>query len=190
MYINLKTLEKSGLQFDDVVFLCALNQKDSEFLISNLTDLAFGRFVVLSLLTNVKSKRKDEHPYISLRLSEVGKQLLFDLEEAEVLEEDSKVLEWMCDEYLRQGKTIGNKKRTARHIRDFRIKSSVEKNNLIRLCLDFLSDETNMDYNNVLEYAFYKPMTAFQTRFQLEDSRLYKHYIKHKDRLDKTFETY
>lgn len=190
MYINLTVFSKSGLEFSDLVFLAALAQKESEFLINNLTDDCFKRLEALSLLTNVKSKKKDEHPYISLRLSEAGKQLLSDLEEAEVEEQDSKVLDWMCDEYIRQGKTVGNRKRTARHIRDFRIKSGIEKTNLIRLCLDFLSDETTMDYNNVLEYAFYKPMTAFQTRFQLEDSRLYKHYIKHKDRLDKTFEIY
>jgi hypothetical protein len=190
MYINLTVLSKSEIEFSDLVFLAAINQKDSEFLINNLTDDCFKRLEALSLLTNVKSKKRDEHAHISLRLSENGKQLLAELEEAEVEEQDSKVLEWMCDEYLKQGKTIGNKKRTARHIRDFRIKSNVEKNNLIRLCLDFLSDEANMEYNNVLEYAFYKPMTAFQTRFQLEDSRLYKHYIKHKDSLDKTFEIY
>jgi hypothetical protein len=190
MYINLKVLEKSGLHFDDLVFLCALNQKDSEFLINNLTDTTFKRFEALSLLTNIKAKKKNEHSYISLRLSEQGKQLLSELEEAEVEEQDSKVMEWMGEQYLKAGKTIGNKKRTARHIRDFRIKSNIEKNNLIKLCLDFLSDEENMDYNNVLEFAFYKPMTAFQTRFQLEDSRLYKHYLKHRDRLDKTFEIY
>jgi hypothetical protein len=123
-------------------------------------------------------------------LSEEGKQLLSDLEEAEILEEDEKVLSWLCNQYLKLEKTVGNKKRTARHIRDFRIKSGIEKNNLIRLCLDFLSDETNMEYNNVLEYAFYKAPTAFQTRFNLEDSRLYKHYIKHKERLDSSFEIY
>ena len=190
MYINLKVFQSSGLQFGDLVFLCAISQRDSEFLINNLTDDCFNRLEALSLLTNVKSKKKDEHPYISLRLSEKGKQLLSELEEAEILEEDEKVLSWLCDQYLKLDKTVGNKKRTARHIRDFRIKSGIEKNNLIRLCLDFLSDETNMEYNNVLEYAFYKAPTAFQTRFNLEDSRLYKHYIKHKERLDSTFETY
>ena len=80
-----------------------------------------------------------------------GKQLLAELEEADVEEQDSKVLDWMCEQYLKVGKTTGNKKRTARHIRDFRIKSGIEKNNLIRLCLDFLSDEDNMDYRVYLE---------------------------------------
>lgn len=190
MYINFKVFEKSGLLFEDLVFLCAISQRESEFLINKLTNDCFKRLEALSLLTNIKSKKKDEHLYISLRLSEVGKQLMSELEEAEVEEQDERVLQWLCDQYLKLGKTIGNRKRTGRYIRDFRIKSSIEKNNLIRLCLDFISDEDNMEYNNVLEYAFYKAPTAFQTKFNLEDSRLYKHYTKHKERLDNTFEIY
>lgn len=190
MYINISVLLKSKLEFSDLVFLVAISQKDSQFLIDNLTDDCFRRLEALSLLTNIKRQKKDEHAYISLRLNDKGKQLLSELEEADVEEQDSKVLDWMCEQYLKVGKTTGNKKRTARHIRDFRIKSGIEKNNLIRLCLDFLSDEDNMEYNNVLEYAFYKAPTAFQTRFNLEDSRLFKHYIKHKERLDNSFETY
>jgi hypothetical protein len=189
MYINLSVLGKANILFEDVVFLAAISQKESEFLINNLTDTTFKRFETLSLLTNVKSKKKDEHPYVSLRLNEAGKQLLSDLEEAEIEEQDEKVLNWLCEQYLKLGKTVGNKKRTARHIRDFRIKSGIEKNNLIKICLDFISDDDNMEYNNILEFAFYKPMTAFQTRFQLEDSRLFKHFIKHRERLEKTFET-
>jgi hypothetical protein len=190
MYINLSTFTKSQLLFSDLIFLCAISQTETEWLIENLTEDIYKRFEALSLIKHIKAKNKKEHSYESLRLSDKGKQLLSELDEAEVEEQDTKVLEWMCEQYLKAEKTIGNKKRTVRHIRDFRIKSGIQKNNLIRLCLDFLSDEDNMEYNNVLEFAFYKPMTAFQTKFQLEDSRLYKHYIKHRERLDNTFEIY
>lgn len=190
MYVNIKVLLESNILFEDLVFLCAISQKETEFLIQNLDNPTYERFKLLSLVEHVKQKSKKEHLYTSLRLSSEGKQLLEDLEEAEILEEDKKILDWMCEHYTKLGKTIGNKKRTARHIKDFRVKSGIEKNNLIRLCLDFLQDENNMEYNNVLEFAFYKAPTAFQTRFNLEDSRLYKHFLKHQERIEKTFEQY
>lgn len=190
MYINLSVFTKSGLEFSDLIFLAAINQTETEWLIKNLNEVVYSRFKELNLVKHINRKKKDEHLYNSLRLDVAGKELLAELEEAEVEEQDKVVLDWLCKEYEKRGKSSGNKKRTARHIRDFRIKSGVQKNNLIKLCLDFISDEDNMEYNNILEYSFYKPMTAFQTRFQLEDSRLYKHYLKHKERLDNSFEEY
>jgi hypothetical protein len=188
MFLNIKAFEKSGLQFDDLVFLCALNQKETKFLINNLADTTFKRFEALSLLTNVKSKKKDEHPYISLRLNEAGKQLLSDLEEAEILEEDSTVYEWLANYYKSAGKEIGNRKKTLSHIKDFRIKSGIERNNLIRLCTDFLKD--NEERSNKLQFVFYYPKTVFATRFDLEESWLYSHYLKKEDYFKSIFETY
>ena len=190
MYCNLTVFKNSGLNICDLIFLCAINQVETGWLIENLNEDVYSRFNELSLIKHIKQKSKKEHPYASLRLSDIGKQLLLDLEEAEVDENDKKVGEWLINHYKQMDKQIGNSKRLLRHIRDFRIKSKIEKNNLIRLCLDFLGDEDNMQYNNVLEYAFYKPLTAFQTRFQLEDSRIYKHYLKKEDYFKSIFEEY
>jgi len=190
MYVNISVFKKSGLKYPDLIFLAAISQREEEFLIESLSEDDYNRFKELFLVEHIKQKSKKEHLYTSLRLSSKGKELLSDLEEAPVEEEDEKILNWLCDHYVKIGKTTGNKKRTARHIRDFRLKSGIEKNNLIRLCLDFLQDEDNMEYNNVLEYAFYKAPTAFQTRFNLEDSRLYKHFLKHRARIEKNFEVY
>lgn len=40
------------------------------------------------------------------------------------------------------------------------------------------------------KFAFFKGLNAFQTRFNLEDSRLYKHFLKNRERIEKTFEEY
>lgn len=188
MYINLKVFQSSGLQFCDLVFLCAILQRDSEFLINNFTDDCFKRFESLSLLTSVKSKKKDEHPYISLRLSEGGKNLLNNLEEVEVEEQDERIFLWLENHYRKLGKDIGNKSKTKRHIRDFRLKSNVEKNNLINLVLDFL--EENEDRSKKLEYVFYYPKTAFETKFNLDGSWLWNHFEKNRERIEKTFIEY
>jgi len=188
MYINIKTFQNSGLQFDDLIFLCAISQRDSEFLINNLTNDCFKRLEALSLLINVKRKKKDEHSLIGLRLSEKGKQLLSDLEEAEILEEDKMVYDWLSNFYKNAGKEIGNRKKTLSYIKDFRIKSQICKNNLIKLCVDFLKD--NEERSNKLQFIFYYPKTVFATRFDLEESWLYSHYLKKEDYFKSIFEEY
>ena len=190
MYINLSVFLSSKLEPSDLLFLATINQTHTDWLIENLNEDRYKRFEALSLLKHIKQKSKKEHQYVSLRLSDEGKNLLSELEEAEVEEQDKKVGEWLINHYKQIGKQVGNSKRLFRHIRDFRIKSGIEKNNLIRVCLDFISDEDNMLYNNVLEFAFYKPLAAFQTRFQLEDSIIYKHYLKKEEYFKSIFEEY
>lgn len=190
MYLNFKTLLDKDISGEDFIILIAVSQKEWGYLIDNLLDEDYERFKLLSLVEHIKAKHKSEHLYESLRLSKKGKDLLSSLQEAEVAEEDRTIFEWLKKHYLKMGKEVGNGAKTQRHIRDFRLESGIEKNNLLRLCLDLLNSEDAMEYNHKLEFLFYKPPTAFETRFQLEESRLYKHYIKNKERLDKSFEQY
>lgn len=189
-YINLSVFNSSGLKPADIFFLAQIKQTETEYLIEKFTDSDYNRFKELNLIEHIKQGKKDEHLYKSLRLSQQGKDLMSELEEAVVEEQDDVVFLWLAEHYVNIGKEVGNKARTKRHIRDFRIKSGLQKNNLIKVCLDFIKDDDVMVFNNVLEFAFYKAPTAFQTRFNLEDSRLYKHYLKHKKRLEPTFEQY
>ena len=188
MYINLSVLGKSGLEYSDLVFLAAINQTETEWLIENFKDSDYERFERLSIIKHIKQKSKKEHLYTSLRISEIGKQLLSELEEAPIEEEDKTVFEWLKNYYLKAGKEIGNGAKTQRYIRDFRIKSGIQKNNLIKLVLDFLAE--NEERSRKLEYIWYYPKTAFATRFDLEESWLWSHFIKNKERLEKTFEQY
>lgn len=186
MYLNVETYNSLGFKPEDLYYLISIKQVDKSVL-EIIPEDVFERFKSTGLITSIKGTKK-ENPLHKLRLSKKGKDIFSSLEEAPIEEEDLKIFDWLSKHYLKLDKTIGNGARTKRHIRDFRISSGIEKNNLIILCLDFLKDEENMHYNNVLEYAFYKAPTAFQVRFNLEDSRLYKHYLKHKDRIDKKFE--
>lgn len=188
MYINLSVLGKSGLGYSDLVFLAAINQTETEWLIENFKDSDYERFERLSIVKHIKQKSKKEHLYTSLRLSDLGKSLLSEIEEAPIEEEDKMVFEWLKNYYLKAGKEIGNGAKTQRHIRDFRIKSGIQKNNLIKLVLDFLAE--NEERSKKLEYIWYYPKTAFATRFDLEESWLWSHFIKNKERLEKTFEQY
>lgn len=188
MYVNISVLGKSGLEYSDLVFLAAINQTEIDFLIESLNEGDYNRFKDLRLIKHIKQKNKKEPLYTSLRLSDEGKHLLSKLEEAPIESEDATVFEWLKNYYIKAGKEIGNGAKTQRHIRDFRIKSGIQKNNLINLVLDFLSE--NEEKSKKLEYVWYYPKTAFATRFDLEESWLWNHYLKNKERLEKTFEEY
>lgn len=188
MYINLTIFTKSQLLFSDLIFLYAISQTEIEWLIENLDKDIYERFKALSLVKHIKAKNKKEHAYVSLRLSEVGKQLLSELEEAPSLEEDSKVFVWLSNYYKNAGKEIGNRKKTLSYIKDFRVKSGICKNNLIKLCVDFLNE--NEERSNKLQFIFYYPKTVFATRFDLEESWLYSHYLKKEYYFKSIFEEY
>lgn len=193
LYINYKLvqeLEEDGHEaFDLIKILTAINQGKKEVIkqmISHPTDYNLT-FKDKPLVKTIKPKNKQETWYDVVRLDVAGKEILKEVTEAECEEEDSVILKWLCEHYQKIGKETGNKKKTLRHIRDFRIKSGISKNNLIRLCHAFVSDETNMEYSHKLEYVFYKPKTVFETKFDLEESRLYQYYLKNKQHFDKTF---
>lgn len=186
MYINFNLLHKKGLEPQDIYFLAGIKQIEKEVL-DKLPGDVFNRLEALSLLTSIKG-RKGDNPIYNVRLSKEGKKLLEDLEQAPVLEEDSTVFEWLKNYYLKAGKVIGNGAKTQRHIKDFRMKSGIEKNNLITLVLEFLHE--NEERSQKLEYIWYFPKTAFATRFDLEDSWLWNFYIQNKERLDAKFEIY
>lgn len=190
LYINyklVKELEEDGhFAFDLLKILTAINQGEKEVLFDALPnpetyDLSFkGK----SLVKTVKPKNKQQTWYDLVRLDKAGKDLLKEITEAEVSEEDETVYTWLSNHYKKIGKEVGNGSKTKRHIRDFRVKSGIDKNNLVRLCYAFVSDENNMEYSHKLEYVFYKPKTVFETKFNLEESRLYQYYLKNQEHFD------
>jgi hypothetical protein len=122
-----------------------------------------------------------------LRLGKKGTAYLHSLEEAEVLDEDKKIFDWLAEIYKKNDKQIGNGKRTQRHIASFREKTGIEKNKLAFLCDTFIKDDSEMEWSFKLEYVFFKPTNAFQTRFVLEDSRLFKYHTKRKEFFENKF---
>ena len=79
MYINIKLFEKSNLLPSDLVFLAAIKQTQTEFLLKNLKEEDYNRFKALSLVKHLKVKKKDEHLYVSLRLEKKTEELLINL---------------------------------------------------------------------------------------------------------------
>ncbi len=80
------------------------------------------------------------------------------------------------------------KNQTKMYIALFRVHSGIEKNHLAALLEKFVKDESNMEFNFRLEYAFFKPTNVFQVKFELDQSRLYMYYLKNKRVFDQIFE--
>ncbi len=179
---------------EEIIYLQLIKQNQKEDLKDEVEFYVKDRNLDIFLETGyvelIKAKNKADTRQNRARLTSKGRELLEELETPPALEDDVKVFEWLKSLYLKQGKEVGNGAKTLRHIASFRTKSNIEKNNLIKLCLAFLQDEENMEYNIKLEYAFYKAPTAFETKFQLEESRLYKYYLKRQQYFDSIFEQY
>jgi hypothetical protein len=187
MYINFKALNNAPIAPISLMLLIALKQNKTEDC-SNILETYSASFNILEeqgYVEYVKPKNKKQTKFELARLSKKGQDLVETLTSPEVSEEDEVVLNWLVDRYKKLGKDVGNKKRTGRHIRDFRIASGICKNNLINLCLDFLHE--NEEKSRVLEYVFYYPKTVFATKFVLDDSWLYKHYLRKQDYFDNLF---
>ena len=137
-------------------------------------------------IKHIKGKKGDSLIH-RMRLDKKGTAFLNSLDEADVLEEDIVIFNWLSGIYKKREKHIGNGKKTKRLIASFREKSGIEKNSLAFLCNAFINDDDEQEYSFKLENVFWKPANLFQTRFILEDSRLWKYYNKKKDYFDKEF---
>jgi hypothetical protein len=184
MYLNFSTFIKSGLQPEDLYFLAAIKQIEKEQL-KNIPIEVIQRFEALGILTTIKGK-KDESESLKIRLNDKGKEFFRELSEPEVEEQDKTVYTWLKKYYLDAGKSVGNGIRTQRHLRDFRLQTGIEKNNLIKLILSFLAE--NEDKSKMLEYILHFPKHAYDIKFNLDTSWLWNFYLQNKEHLEKQFE--
>jgi len=180
MHINIKNLFRLNPNY--LALLLVAKQAGSKDLSVEIAQLLPDETELQELIESgyiniIKGKKGQELPE-RVRLGKSGTKYLTSLNEAEVLDEDTKIFEWLSEIYRKNGKEIGNGKRTQRLIASFREKSGIEKNRLAFLCNTFISDEDQMEWSHRLEFVFYKPTNMYNTQFVLEDSRLWKYYSK------------
>jgi hypothetical protein len=191
MYINFELAEKKGLSPTDVANLQLISQNKTENLegvITNNIPLSIlNLYQESGYVTLVKAKNKRDSIQNRIRLSTKGNDLLEDLQVPEVNEDDLQLYDWLESIYKKEQKEIGNRKKTKIWISLFRSNSGISRNKLAVLCKTFLNDESQFLYSQRLEYLFFKPANAFAVKFDLEQSKLYQYYIKHKEHFDNKF---
>src|SRR3990170_3897971 len=204
-YINISVLLKSKLEFSDLIFLAAISQKESQFLIDNLTDDRFKRLEALSLLTNIKRQKKDEHAYISLRVSDAGRKLLTDLSYEGAVDEETEIIAtWLINIYKsKSGGIVKNKTETKRRIQWFKIATQIKGNKLASLLQCFMQDTFNeqdgisvrdfMEQNprgvlsNMLDNVCWNPTSLYDKHKTLDKSPLWTYYENNLEYINKVW---
>lgn len=189
MYINFKILQSNGLLPEDAIILQAIFQNRTEDL-SNLLELfleTIEKFEAQGLVKFIKGSKKSS-PASLVRLSDKGSRILDEIQIPDVNLDDLDVFSFLKDIYIKEGKEIGNEKATKMWIAQFRVNSGIERNHLAYLCKVFLKDEKEMEWSKRLEYLFWKPANLFQTKFDINQSRLFQYYSKSKEFFDSKFE--
>lgn len=201
MFINLLVLDKSDLLYSDLVFLSAILQINSEWVVRNLTEDVYSRFKQLNLIKHIKCKTKTEHYYMSIRLDVKGKQLLKNIYSvSEANEDDLKIKDWLVKEYEKNGKKIGSLERIENYIVKLRLETGICRNNLAILFKHFLSEDYVDESSKVLESVFFKKTKRgldkngidfyYEVPWKLEDSWIYQYYVENKNKFKSLFEEY
>lgn len=186
-------MEKRGVTLTQMALLQLIKQNKSEgspsaeYLSNNLSDEDVKFFEDNEFITTVKPKRKSDTVYDLLRTTKKGNQFLEEVETEGVTEDDLKLYEVLKTIYQEEGKELGNQKRTKQFMAQFRVQSGIERNELFTLCREFIEDEENFKYSIRLEYVFFKGASAFDTKFSIDQSRLYQYYLKREEYFQELF---
>jgi hypothetical protein len=191
MYINFEIAKKRGLSPTDVVNLQLISQNKNEKLEEIITDniplSVLNWYQELEYVTLVKAKNKSDSIQNRIRLSSKGNDLLEDLQVPQINDDDLQLYNWLEKTYQKEGKELGNRKKTKLYIALFRVNSGIDRNKLALLCKAFMNDSSQFEWSKKLEFLFFKPGNVFSVKFDLEQSKLYQYYIKHKEHFDNKF---
>ena len=207
MYLNISVFTKSNLQFSDLVFLAAINQTETDWLIENLNEDVYRRFSAFSLITHIKQKSKKEHLYTSLRISEVGAKFLADISYEGAVDSETEVIaDWLINIYkAKSGGIVKNKTEIKRRIQWFKTVTQIKGNKLAVLLQSFLQDTYNeqdgltvkefMEQNsrgvlsNMLDNVCFNPTSVFDKHKTLDKSRLWQYYEENIEYINKVWES-
>lgn len=191
MYINFQLAKTKGLTPTDVANLQLISQNKTESLWEIITETVslqtLDLYQNLGYITLVKAKNKADTIQNRVRLSTKGSELLEDLQVPEVNSEDLMLYDWLESTYKKEDKEIGNRKKTKLYIALFRAHSGIDRNKLALLCKTFMNDSSQFEWSKRLEFLFFKPGNVFSVKFDLEQSKLYQYYLKHKEHFDNKF---
>lgn len=191
MYINFVIAKNRGLSPTDVANLQLISQNKTEKLEEIITDniplSVLNWYQELEYVTLVRAKNKSDSIQNRIRLSTKGNDLLEDLQVPEINDDDLQLYNWLEKTYQKEGKELGNRKKTKLYIALFRVNSGIDRNKLALLCKAFMNDSSQFEWSKKLEFLFFKPGNVFSVKFDLEQSKLYQYYIKHKEHFDNKF---
>lgn len=193
MYINLDIAAKYEITFDDIINLVLIKQQRYEnignILEERLLPKVIQEYLDKEWVIGIRGKDNDSE-IAKLRITPLGRELLENINTAEVVEDDIKLRDWLVQIYGKEDKIIGNKKRIAQGIAQFRVQSSITKNCLAFLLKTFIGDEKNFQYSQKLENLFFDSSSVFDRSFKLDRCRLWEYYERRQKFFDEKFKKY
>lgn len=192
--IDFDLYKKYQLGYSDLFFLFAAKQVRKDIL-EQIPQDVYSRLETASLISSIKGTAK-ENPLHKVRITTKGKKLLV---EPVAGTEEERLFEWLAKYYADRGKQIGNPNRVKKLLLWFKQETGIERNNLVKLFVHFLNDSYVDEASNMLEATLFYPKKfttdkgktiCYEAKPDIYDSWLFKHYLKYKEELDKTFETY
>lgn len=187
-YFNFKLLDKYNLTLQDIINFQVIKQNkyddNSNIIDKYIEKDSINNYIKNGYITFIKSGKTYSE---QIRLTNKGISILDTLEMGDVTDDDIKILDWLIKVYNLENKAIGNKKRIASGIANFRVNTGIEKNNLALLLKTFINDEKNFEYSQKLEYLFFNSKNIYQRKFILDDCKLYEYYLKNKNYFNNKF---
>lgn len=197
MHLSHSNILKSGLSPWKILLLDAARQQTKE---KNLEEVIASYIQSDSELEELISKQyikviktpKKASELSRLRIDKNGKKLLEKIQEVESEEQDRLFTEWLVKLYREKGKTIKSSKKLLGLVAWFRTATGIEKNKLGYLLQKFVAiqEETDFKYSHNVNNVFWKPENLYQSRPNLDNSRLYNFYLEDKEKFDKEFENF
>lgn len=202
MYININLFDKCGLEMQDIVLLCAINQKETSFVETYLTDSSYSHFKKLNLIEHVKQKNKKEHPYASVRTTKEAKELLTKLSYEGAVDNETEIIaDWLIKIYKsKNGGIVKNKTEIKRRIQWFKTITQISGNHLASLLQCFIQDTYNendglsvkefMEQNNrgvlsnMCDNICFAPTSVFDKHYTLDKSPLWGYYEDNKEYIE------
>jgi hypothetical protein len=190
-YINTKLLKSRNLSLNEFAVLSLLRQNKFEnnvdILETELNTDVLKKFEDLNLIEQVKRKNKAQNELELIRTTKKANEWLDDIGTADIIEDDTRLFDWLESVYKSMGKETGNKRKCKNYIAQFRVNSGICRNHLVFLCKTFIDDESQMDFSNKLEFLFFKGANLFSVKFDINQSRLFQYYERQKEFFDNEF---
>lgn len=187
MAINLKYLEKKGLEAYDLFVMDLISQGSSEDMTIPLTmylnEDCLKRLLALELVTTVKKKRKADHDFKVIRLSKKGRTVFLNARKIGFTVEDQELYKHLSKIYDDFDKPIGNPEKVQELLAWFRLESGYSRRQIfkaIRYYLRSQQEEQQGRYIASLENLLWKSDNVFSTKWKLGQSKLYQFINEHK----------
>lgn len=190
--LNFELYNSLNLKDEDLIYLFAAKEINKQKLETIPNDV-LSRLQATSLLKSIKGSTK-ENPLHKLRLSDKSKKLFI---VPKYSEDEERLFDWLKNYYEERGKEVGHPERVKNLLLWFKQETGIERNNLVVLITHFLKSDEVDENSRILEYALYYPKKitldnktiAYVTTPSIHDSWLYKHYQKHKEEIERLWNT-